>query len=104
MVFVLNVLAFILVGLQLRPILQRLERRELLDYLATAAAVCAAVIVVRMLWALAYALAERWARRRDPRDPRSAPRAALRSAIAIGWSGMRGIVTLAAGLALGVAR
>jgi Na+/H+ antiporter len=98
-VFVLNVLAFILVGLQLRPILQRLDRPQLLDYLATAAAVCAVVIVVRMLWALAYALAERWPGR-DPAHPRFAARDSLRSGIAIGWSGMRGIVTLAAGLAL----
>ena len=99
-VFVLNVLAFILVGLQLRPILQRLDRPQLLAYLATAAAVCAAVIVVRMLWALAYELVGRWARPGDPRDPQLASRGSLRSAIAIGWSGMRGIVTLAAGLAL----
>ena len=98
-VFVLNVLAFILVGLQLRPILQRLDRPELFDYLATAAAVCAVVIIVRMLWALAYAFAERWPRRHQA-HPRSGPRDSLRSAIAIGWSGMRGIVTLAAGLAL----
>ena len=97
-VFVLNVLAFILVGLQLGPILQRLDRPRLLDYLATAAAVCAVVIVVRMLWALAYALAEYSPRRQFL--PRSAPRDSFRSAIAIGWSGMRGIVTLAAGLAL----
>ena len=98
-VFILNVLAFILVGLQLRPILQRLDRPELFDYLATAAAVCAVVIIVRMLWALAYAFAERWPRRHQA-HPRSGPRDSLRSAIAIGWSGMRGIVTLAAGLAL----
>src|SRR5439155_802004 len=88
-VFVLNVLAFILVGLQLRPILQRLDRPELFDYLATAAAVCAVVIIVRMLWALAYAFAERWPRRHQA-HPRSGPRDSLRSAIAIGWSGMRG--------------
>ena len=98
-VFVLNVLAFILVGLQLGPILQRLDRRQLLDYVATAAAICAVVIVVRILWALAYALAERWPRR-DRGEARPAPRDSVRSAIAIGWSGMRGIVTLAAGLAL----
>jgi Na+/H+ antiporter len=94
-VFVLNVLAFILVGLQLGPILQRLDRSQLLDYFATAGAVCAIVILVRMLWALAYALAERWA----PRPARS-PGDSLRSAVAVGWCGMRGIVTLAAALAL----
>src|SRR5256885_4383691 len=97
-VFVLTVLAFILVGLQLRPILQRLDRSELLDYLAIAAAVCAVVIIVRMLWALAYAFAERWPRRHQA-HPRSGPRDSLRSAIAIGWSWMRGIVTLPTGLA-----
>ena len=96
-VFVLNVLAFILVGLQLRPIVQRLDRPQLLDYLVTAAAVCAAVIVVRMLWALAYALVAGW---RESPDSRFAWRTSLRPAIAIGWSGMRGIVTLAAALAL----
>ena len=96
-VFVLNVLAFILVGLQLRPFVQRLDRPQLLDYLVTAAAVCAAVIVVRMLWALAYALVAGW---RESPDSRFAWRTSLRPAIAIGWSGMRGIVTLAAALAL----
>src|SRR4051812_9607730 len=65
-VFVLNVLAFILVGLQLGPILQRLDRAQLFDYMATAAAVCAALIGVRMLWALAYALFARWTRYGDP--------------------------------------
>src|SRR3954470_11433854 len=94
-VFVLNVLAFILVGLQLGPILQRLDRSQLLDYFATAGAVCAIVILVRMLWALAYAVAGRWA----PRPARS-PGDSLRSAVAVGWCGMRGIVTLAAALAL----
>ena len=64
-----------------------------------AAAVCAALIVVRMLWALAYALAERWPRRCASQEPPDR-RDSVRYAIAIGWSGMRGIVTLAAGLAL----
>jgi len=40
-VFVLNVLAFILVGLQLKPILARLSRAELISYAVTAGAVCA---------------------------------------------------------------
>ena len=98
-VFILNVLAFILVGLQLRPILQRLDRPLLFDYLATAAAVCGVVIVVRMLWALSYALAEQWPSRRASHQ-RCTRGDSVRSAVAIGWSGMRGIVTLAAGLAL----
>src|SRR5436305_851990 len=81
-VFVLNVLAFILVGLQLGPILQRLDRSQLLDYFATAGAVCAIVILVRMLWALAYALVERRAPRH--RAKLAAPAGdSLRSAVAV---------------------
>jgi Na+/H+ antiporter len=99
-VFVLNVLAFILVGLQLKPILASLSRHQLLDYLGTAAAVCAAVIAVRFAWVMGYALVGprlgRWGRRvlHTPTAPR------LKSATAVAWCGMRGIVTLAAALAL----
>ena len=46
--FVLNVLAFILIGLQLKPILARLTRVELELYADGAAAVLAAVIVIRI--------------------------------------------------------
>jgi monovalent cation/hydrogen antiporter len=90
-VFVLNVLAFILVGLQLKPILGRLGGAELVRYLTVAGAVCAAVIVVRIAWVMGYAVV---ARLRGERRL-SAPGAAI-----VAWCGMRGIVTLAAALAL----
>jgi CPA1 family monovalent cation:H+ antiporter len=94
-VFVLNVLAFILIGLQLKPILQRLDRAELISYSETAAAVIVAVILVRLAWVMGYAAVGQWIRpRRDSRYP------SFRSAIVIAWCGMRGIVTLAAALAL----
>jgi Na+/H+ antiporter len=98
-VFVLNVLAFILVGLQLKPIVRGLARPQLITYLVTAAAVCLAVIGVRMLFVMGHQVLGRLLRRcvslaRPPTYP--SPRAAL----AIGWCGMRGIVTLAAALAL----
>jgi monovalent cation/hydrogen antiporter len=94
-VFVLNVLAFILIGLQLKPILQRLDRAELISYTVTAAAVIAAVVLVRLAWVMGYAAVGRWMRpRRDSRYP------SFRSGIVIAWCGMRGIVTLAAALAL----
>jgi Na+/H+ antiporter len=101
-VFVLNVLAFILVGLQLKPILASLSRHQLLDYLGTAAAVCAAVIAVRFAWVMGYALLGPWLGNWGRRMPhsRSAPR--LKAATAVAWCGMRGIVTLAAALALPV--
>jgi len=59
-VFVLNVLAFILIGLQLKPILGRLSRIELLTYATAAAAVLATVMVVRIVWVTLYAGIARW--------------------------------------------
>src|SRR5437867_3953358 len=59
-VFVLNVLAFILVGLQLKPILGRLNRAELATFLGVAAAVTGAVILVRIVWVMGYAAVGRW--------------------------------------------
>ena len=88
-VFVLNVLAFILVGLQLKPIVQELDRGELLRYTWIAAAVCGAVILVRVMWVMGANAV------RGPGTP-----AARRHAIVVAWCGMRGTVTLAAALAL----
>jgi Na+/H+ antiporter len=100
-VFVLNVLAFILVGLQLKPIVQNLDHAQLLTYAATSAAVCATVIVVRMAWVIGHVTiaisARSWIGHRLKQPPLVA---GLRSATAIGWCGMRGIVTLATALAL----
>lgn len=59
-VFVLNVLAFILIGLQLKPILQRLSGAELARYAVAAGAICAAVIVVRIFWVTIYTVIARW--------------------------------------------
>jgi monovalent cation/hydrogen antiporter len=98
-VFVLNVLAFILVGLQLRPILDRLGGNQLVTYVLVAAAVCVTVILVRIIWVMGYTAVARWADRRHPSsDPSRSP--SFRIATVIAWCGMRGIVTLAAALAL----
>src|SRR3954462_13699833 len=51
-VFALNILAFIFIGLQLRPILRSLGAAERLQYLTVAAAVVTTVIVVRIAWQL----------------------------------------------------
>lgn len=84
-VFVLNVLAFILVGLQLRQIV---ERGGWTQYVGVAAAVCVAVIVARLLWVSGAAALS------------SSVALSGRAAWVVGWCGMRGIVTLAAALAL----
>src|SRR5262249_11595808 len=49
-VFVLNVLAFILIGLQLRPIWTRFGSELRLEYCTVAASILVAVILTRVLW------------------------------------------------------
>jgi CPA1 family monovalent cation:H+ antiporter len=100
-VFVLNVLAFIFIGLQIRPILASLEPAGRGQYLAVAGAVLLTVIVVRIVWHMSFNAVVRWRERRFGfRPPRPMLRPTVGSGLVISWSGMRGIVTLAAALAL----
>src|SRR4051794_12022854 len=100
-VFLLNVLAFAFIGLQLRPILGRVEPTVRGRYFLVAAAVLVTVIVVRLAWHMSFNAVIRWRDRRYGFNP---PRPMLRptvgSGLIISWAGMRGIVTLAAALAL----
>ncbi|RAI58846.1 cation:proton antiporter [Roseicella frigidaeris] len=99
-VFVLNMLAFILIGLQLRGILHRLDGGTWRD-LGFAAAACAAVILVRVFWVMGYNTVIRWKIRRfGTRSRRPLQRPSWQGGVIISWCGMRGIVTLAAALAL----
>lgn len=88
-VFVLNVLAFILVGFQLKAIVGRLDAGTLARYAVVAAAVCGATIAARIAW-VAGAVAVR----------RRQVALSKRAAAVVAWCGMRGLVTLAAALAL----
>jgi Na+/H+ antiporter len=100
-VFVLNVLAFVLIGLQIRPIVDRLTAQQRAQDLWFAAAVLMTVIVVRVTWVMTYNTAVRWKiRRYGVRQPRPMLRPTVRGGLIISWCGMRGIVTLAAALAL----
>jgi Na+/H+ antiporter len=96
-VFVLNVLAFVLMGLQVRPILSRLSDESRLEALVLAAAVLATVILVRLAWVLIGGPMIRSVSRR-PRVP--ADGQDVRGDLLIGWCGMRGLVTLATAFAL----
>jgi CPA1 family monovalent cation:H+ antiporter len=100
-VFVLNVLAFVLIGMQLRPIWERLDETLRFNYCMVAAAVLGVVILTRIIWVMSYnsILRAMIARRGfHPRRPMSAP--TVQGGIVISWCGMRGIVTLAAAFAL----
>ncbi len=100
-VFVLNVLAFVFIGLQVEPILLRLNPEDRTRYLSVAGAVLLTVIVVRIAWVMIHNSVILWKIRRfgfHPPRPTQPPTFA--GGIVISWAGMRGIVSLAAALAL----
>src|SRR5881409_689817 len=102
-VFMLNVLAFIFIGLQIRPILESLEPAARGRYFAVAGAVLLTVIVVRIAWHMPFNAVVRWRERRlGFHPPRPMLRPSVGSGLVISWAGMRGIVSLAAALALPV--
>jgi Na+/H+ antiporter len=93
--FLLNVLLFGLVGLQLRPILDSLAGRSGWSLVGEAAVIVLAVIVIRILWVFPATYIPRWliprVREHDPYPP-------LRYPAFVAWNGMRGAVTIAAAL------
>jgi Na+/H+ antiporter len=95
--FLLNGLAFILIGLQLRGILHVLSGWSIGSLIGYGALVSAAVIVVRILWVFPGAYLPRLLfprlRANDPYPP-------WQMVAALAWCGMRGVVSLAAALAL----
>ncbi len=93
LVFVLNGLLFLLIGLQLRHIVETLGDRLLASVIQESLLVSLVVIVVRLGWVFA---ATSLPRRFFPRD--SFPQ--VRNMMVVGWTGLRGGISLAAALAL----
>jgi CPA1 family monovalent cation:H+ antiporter len=95
--FVLNGLVFILIGLQLRTVLESLGTFSVTELLTVAVAISLAVILIRFVWVypatyLPRLLSQR-VRRRDPHP-------SWRAVAIVAWTGMRGVVSLAAALSL----
>ncbi|MES1200597.1 MAG: cation:proton antiporter [Pseudomonadota bacterium] len=100
-VFVLNVLAFVIMGLQVRPILDHLVGAQRTEALMFGALVVATVIVVRIVYVMSYGalvrLKNRWF------GARLAPGLAaptVKTGLLVSWCGMRGLVTIATAFAL----
>ncbi|KAB1075548.1 Na+/H+ antiporter [Methylobacterium planeticum] len=109
-VFVLNVLAFVLIGIQISPILERLNQAEQVSASLLAGMVFLTVVLTRIAWVLPASCIDRLeftGPRKGRREPAASaeeecapPGLGLRAAVAVSWSGMRGIVTIATALAL----
>jgi CPA1 family monovalent cation:H+ antiporter len=96
--FIINGLVFILIGLQLRAVLEAIAaERSVAELVGLALAVSIATIVARFAWVFPATylprMLSRRIRTRDPAPPVS-------HVIIVSWAGMRGVVSLAAALAL----
>jgi Na+/H+ antiporter len=97
LVYLLNAVLFILVGLQLHQVLGGVGGRTAGELLALAAVVSAVVIGVRIAWGFTVPYLVRALDRRPIQLTR---RIGARERLVLSWSGMRGAVSLAAALAL----
>lgn len=95
-VFLLNVVAFLLMGMQARIIFGSMARAELVRAGWFAGAVVILVIAVRLAVAFLYRAFLVWRGRRSGRGPQLARGETL----LIGWTGMRGLITMATAFAL----
>lgn len=96
--FVLNGLVFVLIGLQLPAILAAIRGYSLSTLLTDGIVFSVFLILLRLVWTfpgsgIAYLLRTRLVHQKE-KPPR------LREVFVVGWTGMRGVVSLAAALAL----
>jgi CPA1 family monovalent cation:H+ antiporter len=100
LLFVLNGFVFILIGLQLHYVLAGIQGFSLQDLLLRGALLSAAVILLRFAWVFPGAYFSYVIRRNLLKQKEDYPPA--RGIIIVGWTGMRGVVALAAAISLPV--
>jgi len=96
--FILNGLVFVLIGLQLPYVLGAIPQGGLRRLVAYGLAFSAFLILLRLFWAYPGAYFANWIRRRflHQKQPRPTPK----QIFVVGWTGMRGVISLAAAIAL----
>jgi len=92
LVFLLNGVVFLSIGIQISSISRGMDRGTLLQLATVGVLVSIALIAVRVLWVVGMTLRELLS------DDRRRTR--LRESVVLSWAGMRGVVSLAAALAL----
>jgi CPA1 family monovalent cation:H+ antiporter len=96
--FLLNALVFLLIGLQLPYILQGIRGITLGELFTSAAELAISVVLLRLIWVFPGAYVGD--RIRSKLLHQRTARLSRRSVFVVGWTGMRGVVSLAAALAL----
>jgi monovalent cation/hydrogen antiporter len=96
--FILNGFVFVLIGLQLPVVREGIRNYSLGSLLLYGCLFSALVIVLRLLWVFPGATLAYWIRRRVLHQNERRPPA--RQIFVTGWTGMRGVIALAAALSL----
>jgi len=96
--FVLNGLVFVLIGLQLPFVMTAIRDHSLQNLVLYGLSFSGFLILLRLLWMFPGAYLANLIRRRILHQKESAPPA--RHIFVVGWTGMRGVVSLAAAIAL----
>jgi monovalent cation/hydrogen antiporter len=98
MTYVLNGLVFVMIGLQLPYVLQTFSGTSLRTLTLYAALFCAFLIVLRLVWVFPGTYLAYFIRRHFLHQQETSPRP--RHIFVLGWTGMRGVISLAAAIAL----
>jgi NhaP-type Na+/H+ or K+/H+ antiporter len=97
LIYLVEGLVFVTTGLQAHTLIARIGQYPLLDLAISAVVISAVVIVARFVWVFPAVYVPRWLssriRRRDPAPP-------WQQAFVLAFTGVRGIVSLAAALAI----
>lgn len=99
-IFLLNGLIFILIGLEFPYILKRIDHGQVLPYIGYALLITIAALALRMARVFLQRVNLQQAFQKKKRRIREEALLDLQTSFIIGWSGMRGIVSLAIALGL----
>ena len=98
-IYILNSLIFILIGLQLRSVIEGISEYPTGALVMYGVLISLVVILVRFIWVVPAVMLPRWLsrqiREKEVFDPRNM--------VVFGWAGMRGVVSMAAALAIPLA-
>lgn len=99
-IFLLNGLIFILIGLEFPYVIESIDHDDILPLIGYSFLICLVTLVIRMgrVYLQHFDLQKNFRKKNTPRNKRAL--LDWKNCLVIGWSGMRGIVSLATALAL----
>lgn len=97
LIFVMNAMVFILIGLELPDIINHLNGTSISEGIRYGLGISAIIIVLRLVWVFPASFLPRWLFA-SIRNTEASP--TWKGPVLIGWAGMRGVVSLATALSI----